>query len=362
MTQEPKFHGGLVRLARQSRQMTQKDLARSMDISQAFVSFIEDNSRTPSDEQIEKLDKVLGFPRAFYYQSDPIIGPGVGEIFHRRRKSLTAKELESYYAWTNIKTFTARKLLNAVDWPPVTLPSWSLDIEVGSEEDAATLLRAKWYVPAGPVESVSELLDQAGIMVIPERFESLEMDGMSHWLSDLPPLIFVNQSLLQDRLRFTLMHEVGHLLLHQRSELRAVSDDIETQAHRLAAAFLMPATEIKPQLRNLTLTKLADLKRHWRVAMSAILMRARHLDTITPIAYRDLMKEISWRGWRKREPEQLDVRGEIPGGLFAQLVELHRTELGYSAGSFERLLLLGSDDIEARVLPAQTTPALRLVR
>ena len=33
-------------------------------------------------------------------------------------------------------------------------------------------------------------------------------------ISETPPLIFINKDLLQDRYRFTLAHELGHLIMH----------------------------------------------------------------------------------------------------------------------------------------------------
>lgn len=360
MEQQAEFQGRMLRVARQARMMTQKQLADAVGISQPFISLIEDGDRNPSSEQRDAFVRALGFPLGFFQQVDPIIGPGVGEIYHRRRK-MSPKDLESYYAWANIKTISARKMIRAVDWPDVILPSLSLNIDVDTEEEAARLLRAKWHVARGPVASVSELLDTAGVLVIPELTDHPEMDGMSIWLTDLPPLIFVNRRMPQDRLRFTLMHEVGHLVLHQRSVLRDVSVDIEHEAHRFASAFLMPADEIKPQLRNLTLSKLADLKRHWRVAMSALVMRAKDLEVISPAAAKELWRDISKRGWIKREPEQLDVRGEAPGQLYAELVDLHLNDLGYGMRRFKDFVHLEQEDLHTRILPPTDSPALRVV-
>lgn len=354
-----KFRGELLRLGRQARRMTQQDLATASHVTQAFVSMVEEDLRVPSPEQITVFAEALRFPATFFVQPDPVIGTGVGEIFHRRRKSLAGKDLERIHAWMNITTFAVRRLLRAVDWPPVDLPVWSLGADVGSEEDAAEMLRAKWYVPDGPIRSVSALLDRAGILTIPTTFGTAEMDAIGQWPSDLPPLIFVNLDAPQDRLRFTLMHEIGHLVLHQRSVLQTVSEEIEVEANRFAAAFLLPRKEIKPYLRNLNLAKLATLKRHWRVAMAALLMRAKQLETISPAEERALWVEMGRNGWRKREPEQLDVFGEEPGRRYRELVRLHRHDLGYSERTLGLMINLGEDDIHNRILPPD--PGLRLV-
>lgn len=354
-----KLRGELLRIARQARRMTQQDLAQASGVAQSFVSMVEEGIRAPSPEQVNVFADALGFPTSFFAQPDPVIGTGVGEVFHRRRRSLAGKDLERIHAWMNITTFAVRRLLRAVDWPAVEFPVWSLGADVESEEAAADMLRAKWYVPDGPVRSVTALLDQAGGLIIPMTFGTREVDAIGQWPSDLPPMIFVNLDVPQDRLRFTLMHEVAHLVLHQRSALRSVSDEIEVEANRFSAAFLLPKREIKPYLRNLTMPKLASLKRHWRVAMSALLMRARQLETITPAEEKALWAEMGRNGWRKREPEQLDVFGEEPGRRYRELMKLHRLDLGYSEPALASVINLSEGDLHERILPPE--PGLRLV-
>lgn len=348
-----KLRGELLRLGRQARRMTQQDLAHASGVTQAFVSMVEEGLRLPSPEQVDIFADALQFPTSFFAQSDPVIGTGVGEVFHRRRKSLAGKDVDRIHAWRNINTFAVRRLLRAVDWPAVDLPVWSLGAEVASEEDAAEMLRAKWYIPDGPVRSVSALLDRAGILTIPMAFSSPEIDAIGQWSSDLPPMVFVNRDVPQDRLRFTLMHEIGHLVLHQRSALQTVSEQIEVEANRFSAAFLLPRREIKPYLRNPTLPKLATLKRHWRVAMSALLMRAKQLETISPAEERALWVEMGRNGWRKREPEQLDVFGEEPGNRYRELMRLHRHDLGYTEVTLGAVVNLCEDDVRERILPPE---------
>lgn len=354
-----KPRGEMLSLARQARGLTQHELARAAKVSQGFVSFVEDGQRPLTPDQTHMFAEALRLPRSFFTQNDPVIGAGVGEVFHRRRKSITAKELNRIHAWMNIKSFAVRRLLRAVDWPEVNLPTWTLGIDVGSEEDAAEMLRAKWYVPAGPIRSVSVLLDQAGTMTMPTAFPTPEMDAIGQWPLDLPPLVFVNTQVTQDRMRFTLMHEIAHLVLHQRSVLITVSDQIETEANRFASAFLMPKREIRSDLKRLTVSKLGDLKRRWRVSMAALLMRAKQLETITPAEERALWSELSRNGWRKREPMGLDVFGEDVGLLYRELLRLHRQDLGYSDAALASLLNLSEDDVREWILPPE--PGLRLV-
>lgn len=92
------------------------------------------------------------------------------------------------------------------------------------------------------------------------------------------PIIVYNKSLLGDRQRFTLAYELGHLVLH--SSLSDFGDrDIDHEANLFAAEFLMPANDIRPDFKDgLTIQKLADLKKKWKVSMQALLYRAHDLE------------------------------------------------------------------------------------
>jgi Zn-dependent peptidase ImmA (M78 family) len=53
-------------------------------------------------------------------------------------------------------------------------------------------------------------------------------------------------------LRWTLVHEIGHILMH-----RFPTDNMEREADEFAAEFLLPAKDVKPQLYDLTLPMLS---------------------------------------------------------------------------------------------------------
>lgn len=84
------------------------------------------------------------------------------------------------------------------------------------------------------------------------------------------------------RQRFTLAHELGHLLLHGR-----LTDglDEERACHRFASAFLLPAESLRCQLgntrHNLEPRELYLLKHEFGLSMQSCLYRATDLDIIS---------------------------------------------------------------------------------
>lgn len=50
----------------------------------------------------------------------------------------------------------------------------------------------------------------------------------------MPPLFFVNVTIPADRVRFSLAHEIGHIVMHQLP-----TDDMEREADRFASFALI---------------------------------------------------------------------------------------------------------------------------
>jgi Zn-dependent peptidase ImmA (M78 family) len=82
----------------------------------------------------------------------------------------------------------------------------------------------------------------------------------------------------------------------------------EQQANEFAAAFLMPAEDIGPELpTQLDWPTLLRLKAKWHVSLAALLVRAKTLGIMSEHVYAQAWKAMSARGWRKVEPGPLGI-------------------------------------------------------
>src|SRR5690606_5820245 len=93
-----------------------------------------------------------------------------------------------------------------------------------------------------PVKNIFSLLEKNGIIIY--ELDTIEkFDGVSFVTKEGYPVIIVNKNYSNDRKRFTIAHELGHLLMHDDknfpiSEFR--TDKIkENEANVFASEFLM---------------------------------------------------------------------------------------------------------------------------
>ena len=132
------------------------------------------------------------------------------------------------------------------------------------------------YKPAIPIEKIVEGL---GILLVPYDLGN-EVSGMLMLDDENNGIISYNDKDNKKRQRFTIAHELGHYILHRKSERLFIDKDFivkyrsnklydslemqqEQQANAFAAAILMPATLIheemkKVKFRNFDETKLIE--------------------------------------------------------------------------------------------------------
>lgn len=335
----PDVQPSMIVLARESRGLTQSDLARRLSVSSALLSRVEGGVRTPSPDLLDRLAAALDYPLEFFEQSDPVIGFGTSELFHRKRQDLSNRKLDAIHAQVNIRRMHMTRLLRNVDLGELNIPSLDADDFEGRIDDMARSVRAWWHIPRGPIENVTKVIEDARGVIIPFDFATSRIDAISQWPPGLPPLFFTDMSRPADRVRLTLCHELAHMVMHQQ----APNPDMEEQAYRFAAEFLMPEKEIRAQLNELSLAKLASLKSYWRVSMAALLKRASDLGTITARHAKTLWSQIGRAGYRQREPMELDLPPEPPS-LFAEIIDVHRKDLSYGVSELAALLKLSEEE------------------
>jgi Zn-dependent peptidase ImmA (M78 family)/transcriptional regulator with XRE-family HTH domain len=354
MTNHP-FNPEMLTLARMSRGLTQTELASKVETTQGRVSKIEHGFFVPSDDLVNRLSVALAYPQAFFFQAGYI--NTLPSWFHRKRKQLAQTTLDRIHAEIAIRIRNIAKLLMSVEVRSVhPVPHFDIDAFDGCVEHVARAVRQHWALPRGPIEDLIDVLERAGVLVVPCDFGATEIDAVGMRLHGMPPLVFINNSAPVDRVRFTIAHELGHLVMHASG----ADGDVEKEADRFAAEFLMPEYDIKPQLTNVTLALLSVLKRVWRVSMAALLMRAKTLRTITEKRATALWKQMSALGFKKREPAELDLSPERPR-LLREMIDFHIKQLGMSAEQVLSMFTLSQPDFDRLYAPERRTGPLRLV-
>ena len=334
-----------LRIAREAVGWTQTDLARETKLAQSDLSRWERGLRTPSDEQVQTLARALKVRKSFLLSDVRFTQP-----VHRMQRAETKRTERLVSGRLELARIAVTALLADINIDtPFQFPT--IDDPVSPDpEEAAAAIRRVWRVPAGPIDDLSALIEAAGAIVLPVDF------GVANILAAYAHLLreqrwcFINTRTLDGaRVRFSLAHELGHALLHWDRFDAPTGRDAEQEAHRFAAALLMPAADISAALGRIrfTLDELVPFRQRWGVSIQALITRARDLRLISPDQFTRLYKQISARGWRKAEPGLVPL--ERPA-LLTEALAVQRREHGYDE---EELAELAGFDLDrlADLLP-----------
>jgi Zn-dependent peptidase ImmA (M78 family)/transcriptional regulator with XRE-family HTH domain len=339
------FNPEMLILARESRGLTQTQLAGGIAVQQGTVSKVEAGLLLPSVELIAKLAEFLDYPPEFFNLTDRIYGFNSAVFFHRKRQAMPDRILRRLHAFMNLTRMRVSRLLRASEISPeASFRRMEVSDYRGGADEIAQLVRATWQAPLGPIRNVTEAIENAGGVVVRMDFGTRHADAISEWVPGYPPIFLVNSDagIPGDRLRMTLAHEIAHVIMH-----RFPNPDMEEQANTFAAEFLMPRKQIKASLYSLTIAKLVQLKKIWKVSMAALIYRAHELGTITESQRKYLYFNMAKKGYRVQEPAGEDVPVERPS-LLSKLSRIHLEELGYSFNDLKNLLLFrGESDMRA---------------
>ncbi len=190
----------------------------------------------------------------------------------------------------------------------VPFPIESID----DAEPAAEAVRNAWNLGGSPIPDMTELLEERGIKVLKLDFPT-SVDGLTCRVhrtdgTDVPVVVCSTAKSLE-RQRFTLAHELGHLVMDIPSGVPE-----EKACNRFASAFLAPRRELAREvgLRRLDfgVGELVEVKKIFGVSAAALVVRMRDLGIINEATATRIFRGIG-RSWRKEEPCPLE-RTEMP--------------------------------------------------
>jgi Zn-dependent peptidase ImmA (M78 family) len=155
--------------------------------------------------------------------------------------------------------------------PPVTLPSLPSGTPAA---EAASQVREALDLPGDhPIPNLTHRLERAGVPVLNRNPSLAELPekhyGYSIRVGDHRerPLTIVKMMDSWERTRWTIGHEIGHIVLHGSE----VPVDAEEQANRFSSELLAPVRAIRDEIPPLvTLASLTDLKLRWGMSLGAL--------------------------------------------------------------------------------------------
>jgi Zn-dependent peptidase ImmA (M78 family)/transcriptional regulator with XRE-family HTH domain len=301
-------------------ELSMTDLGEKVGVSRQAISLYEDGKRGPEPEILLRIVDVLGQPLSYFTTERPEGFGARGTRFFRAFKSKTSRTNRKCEILSDWFSQTASYFSNYVNLPSVSLPDVPPPAKEGgySEpeiEAAATLCRRHWGLGDGPIGDVVALLESKGIIICRTEFNTSTVDAFSFWEGARPFIFLGADRESACRSRYDASHELGHLILHRHIDTKELKSDLdrrENEANRFAAAFLLPEKTYPLEVFSSRLAAFIHLKRRWKVSAAAQIYRCSQLEILDEQQILNLRKQLSAKGWRKRELLDDQIPPEIP--------------------------------------------------
>jgi Zn-dependent peptidase ImmA (M78 family)/transcriptional regulator with XRE-family HTH domain len=317
------INGDRIKQARELRGLTQVELAERIDINRGALTHYEVGRYEPPDDVLDAIAQATGFPLAFFQQEMTLEFP-LGSLLFRSRASMTSKDKLKAHRYGQTLYEIIDVMAKRFKEIPLRLPRQRIEPAA-----AAIIARSEMSLSSyKPIENLVNAAEKSGVRVlrIPEPLKGI--DAFSVWagFEDKRPVIIIAGEAPGDRLRFSIAHELGHLVMHQ--SIRGAMDTIEHEADQFAAELLMPAEQMQEELLPpVTINTLLELKERWGVSIQALIRRAYDLSIISERQYRYLCFQIGKQGMRTEEPIEIPI--EKPRALRQMAEKLYGDPIDY---------------------------------
>lgn len=253
--------GERLRIARESRGLTQSVAAVEIGLQNSAISLMESGKRQVSTLELMRLAELYGRPVEWFVNPDAPLEDPVLALF-RAEPSLEDEVVEKQ-ARHCIHLFSVgaslANLLGRVSTsvlPRHELPEpRSTGLAIVQGQDVANQERRRLGLGRAPIFSIPRLIGSQGIWVAALQLSD-EVSGLFLRSLEFGMGILVNEGQSPVRKRFSYAHEYGHVLMdrdhpttvtsrHNAKQVR------EQRANAFAAAFLIPGTGARDYVHDL---------------------------------------------------------------------------------------------------------------
>lgn len=313
--------------------MSQGELAQRIGLNKVAVSNYELGKRTPDLATIRKIADALcvNIGRLTESYGDEVVVEHGAFRKHSRVSKAMQEVILGYADRYLARLFQVVSFLGEAALAPI--PQIERVPAVDFESAGQHLRRILELPASGPIGNITDILENKGYIICPIQVEDHCFSGNSGTANGRP-YIAVNTTMPAERQRFTLIHELAHLVF-----IFEDNSNEERMVNGIAGAFLLPESDIKRELgpkRSDIRGNLRYIQHEYNVSMAAIVMRARQTNIIDERTCALTHKWMTNQGLRRDEQsgiepeksyllEQLTVRAvaeeEITVSKAAELLE-----------------------------------------
>lgn len=280
---DQKIIGDNLRRLRESKDLSQTEVAGRAGISRVTYRNIENGSTTPKVSTLQNIAAGVGVKLQDLF----IPVRALKKVRFRASKKMNSREsiLSEIARWLDDFNYLENLLKDRKNYRFQTLSSKLSKVPSGVDRAKYAAKQARLELKLKedePIRDIAGLLESCGIKVYPLTLVSDGFFGLSVAKEDGGPAVIVNvwERISVERWIFSAAHELGHLLLHLDAynvDESTEDEDQEDEANVFAAHFLMPEKAFKDEWEDTYglafVDRVIKIKRIFQVSYKTVLYR-----------------------------------------------------------------------------------------
>lgn len=368
-TPETEAQAATVRLLRQRRGLTLADLSANVSKQPPWASRVETGKLKLRGRDLVDCAAALNVPPALL--ATPVREADLAGV-HFRKYRVPKKVEARATAEGNFVAYLVNSLLvkagqrRAPRIPQIDATALSPDPRTAGAA-AARLVREHWSIGSGPINDLAGRVESDGLFIAPLPLDITKVSAVTVWHgADDAPVTLLDKGIIDDTRRFTLAHELAHIVMDQRSG-PGDDKDVESRADSFAGELLAPYDEVRDTIRSLDLSKfgtLMQLQRVWGLHPSSFIRRGYLAGDVTASAQTRWFQEFN--GPRRNALKALRSPYPLQPTAIGALLSMMKS-VGWTPATLARDLHVHVDELAAvldgwpftvGIAPAQQRPAL----
>lgn len=265
--------GQRIKNSRVHKSLSLQEVADSIGVSKQMINKYEQGKSVPTSEKLIALSKLFNQKIDYFFRKPEV---AIGEISFRKKSKFSNKKVNALKEEIRIQIENYLYIENTCN-VAVALFNPLQELVINSEVDiknAVKTLRTTWDIGQDAIHNIIDLLEDNNIKVIEVDDETGNFDGLATIIGDKYHVIVINKNMQIERKRFTLLHELAHLLLPiSNFEIK----QREKYCNAFASEMLLPEHiakfEFGDRRNNIAFEELKNIQEKFGISISAVVYK-----------------------------------------------------------------------------------------
>lgn len=341
--------GKRIKNSRIHKGLSLQNVADYVGVSKQMISKYENGETLPNSGKIILLSQLFGQKPDYFFRKSEV---EIGEINFRKKSTFGIKKINALKEEVRLHIENYIYVENTLNLN-VNFKNPLLSFSIGEDKDivrAASFLKEKWEIGKDAIYNVIDLLEEKHIKVIEVEEETNKFDGLATIVDDKYYIVVVNKNFPVERKRFTLLHELGHLLLN----IKEFEEKQQEKFCNLFASEMLLSSEnllmeFGHKRSQITFEETINIQKKYGISFTAIVYKLGENAVVSKSRIENFYKRINSKKELKKIVENSYYKGVENSNRYENLVLRAVTEEMISYSKASSLLQMHLSDLKNKL-------------